>query len=133
MTINEAVSKVLAEYEDGLTAEEIYNKIVEKGLYKFGAQDPVAVVNIQICRSCEGKNYSHSSKKRAFKICGRRDNKDVYALVEQDEEIPELLKTPLDIKIEELKKRISVLEREYVEAISELESLEFEKKRLESK
>lgn len=39
MTIHEAVSTVLSEHKDGLTAEEIYSQIIEKRPYKFGTKN----------------------------------------------------------------------------------------------
>lgn len=84
MTIHEAVSIVLAEHKSGLTAEEIYNQIIEKGLYKFGAKNPVNIVHIEISRKCKGLNYSNSSKERIFEICGQKNNKAIYCLIDND-------------------------------------------------
>jgi len=126
MTIHEAVSVVLSEYKDGLTAEEIYNRIIEKGLYKFGAKNPVNIVHIEISRRCKGVNYSNPSKERIFKICGQKNNKAIYCLIDNGSCDFE---TSLDEKIEKLKKKIKLLEKEYIEAIYELQSLEFEKNR----
>lgn len=40
MTIVEAITKVLKESAVGMTALDIYNKIIEENLYTFGAKSP---------------------------------------------------------------------------------------------
>ena len=157
MTINEAISVVLTGEKNGLTAGEIYDRIIEKGLYEFGAKDPVAIVKIELCRKCKDMNYSHSSHKRIFEVCGSKNNQKLFRLISSlnDEcENSESISNPesvmntntdeaaesakevsaeareLSDKIEQLKKRIAILEKEYVEAISELDDLEFKLKLL---
>ena len=60
MRIVDAVIVVLKE-NGSLTSKEVYNKIIEKGLYEFGAISPVNVVNSQIRCHCEGLNPNDSS------------------------------------------------------------------------
>jgi restriction system protein len=44
MTILDACVEVLKEEGKALTAEEIYERVVAKNLYGFGAKDPLAVL-----------------------------------------------------------------------------------------
>lgn len=53
LRIIDAVVIVLKE-NGSLTSKEAYEKIIEKGLYNFGAKNPVNVVNSEIRCHCEG-------------------------------------------------------------------------------
>ena len=50
MTITDAIIKVLTKNTEGLTAKEIYEKILENKFYEFGAKDPIGVVSVQLKR-----------------------------------------------------------------------------------
>lgn len=54
MTIIDAVIKVL-ENEEGLTLQQIYDKIIENNYYEFSAKKPLDALRIQIMRYCEAK------------------------------------------------------------------------------
>ena len=45
MTIVESIKCVLQQNNDGLTSKQIYDEIIRQGLYSFGAENPVGVVN----------------------------------------------------------------------------------------
>lgn len=80
MTITDAIIKVLNLYPDGLTAKQIYDEIISKKLYDFGAEDPVSVVTIQIKRYCENVKISNPSSIKYF-IMTRSDNgSNIYNL-----------------------------------------------------
>lgn len=70
MRIIDAVAIVLKE-NGSLTSKEAYEKIVEKGLYSFGAKDPINVVNSKIRRHCEGLDFPSASPVKFFKITGK--------------------------------------------------------------
>lgn len=52
MTIVESIKCVLQQNNDGLTSKQIYDEIIRQGLYSFGAENPVGVVNAQLRRRC---------------------------------------------------------------------------------
>ena len=41
MTITDAVIKVLENEDEGLTLQQIYDKIIENNYYEFGAKKPL--------------------------------------------------------------------------------------------
>lgn len=57
LRIIDAVVIVLKE-NGSLTSKEAYEKIIEKGLYNFGAKNPVNVVNSEIRCHCEMAGFS---------------------------------------------------------------------------
>lgn len=80
MTIVEAVKTVLAEAPEGMTAREIYQAIVKRDLYEFGAKNPVGVVNGEIRRRCVGLNFPAAYPVKVFRICGQQGKKNKFAL-----------------------------------------------------
>ena len=66
MTIKEAIIKVLEDYPEGLDANAIYNEILDKGYYNFGANKPRDVVRIELERMCEGTSFSNSNKNKVL-------------------------------------------------------------------
>lgn len=48
MTIIEAIVKILKEYGSPLSHKDIYDFIMNKGYYSFGAKNPVAVVGVKL-------------------------------------------------------------------------------------
>lgn len=80
MTIVEAIKTVLEDAPDGLTAKETYQAIIRAGLYKFGAKDPVGVVNSQIRRRCVGLDFPTAYPVKTFRISGRQGKKNRFAL-----------------------------------------------------
>lgn len=70
MTIREAIIQVLTGHDEGLTCQEIYNRIIDNNLYLFGAKDPLAVVKITIRKQCYGLDFPSASISKYFKIVG---------------------------------------------------------------
>lgn len=81
LTIKEAVIYVLETAQHGLTVEEIYNKIIENGLYTFGAQYPKNVVRNVIEYACENSNYRIRDSAPSFRSERGHDGKKVYFLL----------------------------------------------------
>ncbi|MCM1508848.1 MAG: restriction endonuclease [Ruminococcus flavefaciens] len=79
-TIVEAVKTVLADYPDGLTSAEIYEKIIEKDLYKFNAIKPQSIVNGTIRCHCFGLNFPTASPRKYFKIITNGRGSSKYAI-----------------------------------------------------
>ena len=66
MTIVESIKCVLQQNNDGLTSKQIYDEIIRQGLYSFGAENPVAVVNSQLRRRCNGLDFPTASSNIIF-------------------------------------------------------------------
>ena len=77
LRIIDAVVIVLNE-NGSLTSKEAYEKIIEKGLYNFGAKNPVNVVNSEIRCHCEGLDFPSASPVKYFKITGKKGKHDLY-------------------------------------------------------
>lgn len=75
MTIMEAIKEVLQAEPNGLTSSDIYKKIIEQGLYQFGAKNPVGVVNGEIRRHCIGLDFPTSYPVKHFAIAGKDGRK----------------------------------------------------------
>lgn len=84
LTIKEAVIHVLETTQHGLTVEEIYNKIIESGLYTFGAQSPKNVVRNVIEYACENSNYRIRTSTPSFRFERDYDGKKVYFLLSKN-------------------------------------------------
>lgn len=80
MTIVEAIKTILKDYPDGLKSVEIYDKIIEKDLYKFNAISPQAIVNGMIRRHCYGLDFPTADSRKYFKIVSSQRGKSKYAL-----------------------------------------------------
>lgn len=81
MTIIEAIKEVLANQPQGMTVDAIYNEICNQGLYKFGAQNPKNVVNVEIRRHCYGLEFPTASPIKYFHIVGANGKKPVYTIL----------------------------------------------------
>jgi hypothetical protein len=66
-TIAEAAIAVLKEAKQPMTAAEITQAILDKGLYSFNTKDPRAMVRGAIERRCEELNRKDSINPRYFK------------------------------------------------------------------
>ena len=84
MTIIEAIKEILKDRTEGLTSEQIYQLIVERDLYHFGAMAPAAVVNNQIRKHCKGIEFPTAAKRKFFQIVRVEDKKHYYALLAED-------------------------------------------------
>ena len=84
MTILECIKEVLSDNRHGLTAKEIHALIVERHLYTFGAEHPVAVVNSDIRRRCLGLDFPTAYPEKLFEIVGYDGKKPKYALLSEE-------------------------------------------------
>ena len=98
-TIVEAIKVVLTDYPEGLTSVEIYNKIIEKDLYKFNAISPQAIVNGTIRRHCYGLNFSTARPEKYFIITSNQRGKSKYALY--DESVVEDIEKVISVSVKE--------------------------------
>ena len=83
MTIREAIKTVLKDNNEGLTCAQIYQLIVDKKLYKFGAKNPQGVVNIELRRHCEGIDFPSAYKVKDFYIHHTCDRENYYSLLKE--------------------------------------------------
>ena len=79
MTIIDAAMKVLEKEENGLTLQQIYDRIVAENMFEFGAQKQLDVLRIQIKRHCEGATISHAAEKKVF-ISVEKDGTELILL-----------------------------------------------------
>lgn len=86
MTIIDAIKQVLADEQIGLTSREIYEKIVSKGLYNFGAKDPKGIVNGIIRKHCSGIDFPTASPVKHFKVVKQTGHVNYYLLNTSDSE-----------------------------------------------
>lgn len=57
ITIVDAIKTVLQDSSEGMTSQEIYNKIVERKLYTFGAKTPEAAVHAKLRVYCRDLDF----------------------------------------------------------------------------
>ena len=79
MTIIDAAIKVLEKEEQGLTLQQIYDRITAENLFEFGAQKPLDVLRNQIKRYCEGKTISYAAEKKLF-VSVEKDGAELFLL-----------------------------------------------------
>lgn len=82
-TIAEAVKIVLQGTNDGLTDTEIYNEIVDRNLYEFGAKNPLSALSPAIRRSCTGVIISRPDNTKLFQVIGYRNGKPLYGILDE--------------------------------------------------
>lgn len=75
--IHQAIREVLNAEKSALSPEEIYQKIQERNLYDFHAQDPIHVVQSQLRRHCKDYNFPSARQMRYFTL----DGKNKYRLL----------------------------------------------------
>jgi restriction system protein len=66
MTIVGAIKEVLASALAPLTSKEIYNLIITRELYNFGAKSPEGLVNNKIRKHCYGLDFPSASPVKHF-------------------------------------------------------------------
>ena len=81
-TICDAIKEVLKDEENGLTYREIYQRIVNRQLYEFGAQSPESVVHGEIRRHCKDLYFPSASVVKFFKIAHTENRTNYYALTD---------------------------------------------------
>ncbi len=84
MRIVDALIEVLTDNEK-LTYKEAYKRIVEQGLYHFGAKNPEAAVNAKLRCHCVGLDFPGASPIKYFKIVGQDGTRNLYALASPDD------------------------------------------------
>jgi hypothetical protein len=65
-TIAQAAIEVLQSAKEPMTAAEITEVILEKGLYEFNAKDPRSIVRSAIERHCEGVDRKNIASEKWF-------------------------------------------------------------------
>lgn len=81
-TICDAIKEVLKDEEQGLTYKDIYQRIVARKLYEFGAKSPQAVVHGEIRRHCDNLEFPSASPVKYFKIVRIDNNTNYYGIVD---------------------------------------------------
>ncbi len=76
MTIIEAAKQALKELGRPASAQEIYNQILSKGLYRFGAKKPLGIVRSELRRHC----LDFQGKTKSASPCLRRDASDRFII-----------------------------------------------------
>jgi len=71
VTIVDAIRQVMKAEGKPMTPREIYHRIVQEGLYDFGAKAPIAVVGSQIRKHCLGKDAPSYYESKFFKAVGK--------------------------------------------------------------
>lgn len=136
MTILDCIKVILGESNEGLTAKEIYSRIIERNMYSFGAAHPVSVVNSYIRRRCKGLYFPAAYQEKLFCIVGYDGKKEKYALLNDNAEIHHEEKIDAKESIERLpeekiseavKRHITTLKNEILDRIINNSSTYFEK------
>lgn len=83
-TIAEAALSVLINHPEGLTCKQIYEAIIEQNLYEFKAENPEAVLRIEIRRRCQNVDISKSYETKWFRIVKEKDGECYYGITFSD-------------------------------------------------
>jgi restriction system protein len=67
-TIRQAAIEVLKRRGKPLSAKEIYSVIVEEDLYRFNAERPDNIVQVEIRRHCVGLDFPTARSDKYFQI-----------------------------------------------------------------
>lgn len=87
MTVIEAIITILELEEQGMTVKLIYNEIINRGLYAFGAENPERVIEAEIIQACENSPYIARLTKKIFRFERNKDGEKVYFLLGKKYEI----------------------------------------------
>ena len=83
MTIIDAISRSLTDIGSPATYQEIYNHIIQKQYYTFGAKSPVAVVRVKLrLHSDNVKIKSGKGKKKYFHSVSGAGMSEVFSLLD---------------------------------------------------
>ncbi|MCL1843717.1 MAG: winged helix-turn-helix domain-containing protein [Defluviitaleaceae bacterium] len=82
-TIKEAIIHVLKDEKRSMSVKEIYNGIIARGLYSFGAKNPVDVVRRTLENACENSNAKLLAKEFFFRSKINSEGKKVYSLADK--------------------------------------------------
>ncbi|WP_411750667.1 hypothetical protein [Serratia marcescens] len=78
MTIVDAIKIALTNLSKPSTHEEIYQEILDRGLYEFGAQDPKSIVRVKLRIHTLGLNFPSASQNKFFKIQSGQGKNALY-------------------------------------------------------
>ncbi|MDO6835291.1 restriction endonuclease [Pseudoalteromonas carrageenovora] len=83
MRIIDAIEHVLKAHNRPMTHMEIYDAIVQKRLFSFGAKDPSSVVRSKLRKHCLGLDFPSASPVKLFVISneGTTNQKPLYGLI----------------------------------------------------
>lgn len=112
-TILDAIKIVFEGKTEGMTHKQIYQEIVERDLYEFGAKYPPAMVHQELRRHCiDITNFPTASPIKCFRIVKTENGTNYYSLIEeQGEDVlsREKIDYVLDIEDEQLPEEKMVL------------------------
>ena len=118
MTIVESIKCILQQNSDGLTAKQVYDEIVREGLYSFGAENPVAVVNGQLRRRCAGLDFPTAYPIKLFEIAGYEGKKIKFRLISEGKVTADITSTRIPDSSELLpEERIETALQEHLQNI----------------
>lgn len=80
MTIVEAIKAVLEDVKNPLTYRQIYDEIIKRSLYEFGAKSPEGVVNSKLRKHCFGLDFPSSSPVKHFVVNSKNGKVTKYSL-----------------------------------------------------
>lgn len=81
LTLKEAVIRALETEQHGMTAEQIYEKIIADGLYSFSERNPQNVVRVELNSACVSSNYIVRASKDCFRFERNKKGEKVYFLL----------------------------------------------------
>lgn len=84
MTIIEAIKRALITLNRPATYEEVYQEIMDQGLYDFGAKDPKSVIRVKLRIHTFGLNFPSSSPKKYFKVISGEGKDTLYTNLDVD-------------------------------------------------
>lgn len=85
-TILDAIKIIFSEKQRAMTYKEIYQKIIDKNLYEFGAKNPKAMVHQELRRHCiDIENFPTASPVKCFRIDHAVNGMNYYMLLEENE------------------------------------------------
>jgi len=82
MTIKRAIIQVLVSEKRPMTSEEIYNQIIKRNLYIFGAQNPSQVVHTTLDYWSDNSGYTRKFSPQCFHMHRNNDGKRAYEMLE---------------------------------------------------
>lgn len=95
MTIVEAIKEVLSLVKAPLTYKEIYQEIIRRELYEFGAKAPEAIVNSKLRKHCFGLDFPSASPAKHFIIKSKNKKETRYYLFDTQAKDKEQIKSSL--------------------------------------
>lgn len=116
VTIVDAIKRVLAQEAGPLTHQQIYEKIVDKNLYVFGASNPAAVVRSQLRRHCVNVVFPSSSPVKHFKAITATKGPTLYTLISAEYDDISPIQNDKDALPEE---QIVAMYGNYIEGVKE--------------